>query len=48
MVQRGVAQLAGAIMPFPSAGRDTFRESLWARGEHELSPPDQRNDKYGW
>jgi hypothetical protein len=48
MVQRGVAQLAGAIMPFPSAGRDKFREELWARGEHELSPPDQRNDKYGW
>ncbi len=48
MVQRAIAQLAGAIMPFPSDGRDAFREQLWAKGEHELSPPDKRNDKYGW
>jgi hypothetical protein len=47
MVQRGVALLPGAIMPFPSEGRDKFREELWARGEHELSPLDQRNDKFG-
>ena len=48
MVQRGIAQLAGAIMPFPADGRDVFREQLWARGEHELSPPENRSDKYGW
>ena len=35
-------------MPFPLAGRDKFREALWARGEHELSPESERNDKYGW
>jgi hypothetical protein len=48
MVQRGIAALPGAIMPFPSAGREKFREELWARGEHELSPASERNDKYGW
>lgn len=48
MVIRGVATLEGAIMPFPLAGRETFRESLWARGEHELSPAEERSDKYGW
>jgi hypothetical protein len=47
MVQRGVAALAGAVMPFPSEGRDKFREELWARGEHELSPPSERNEKFG-
>jgi hypothetical protein len=48
MVQRGVATQPGAFMPFPSAGRDKFRDELWARGEHELSPASQRNPKYGW
>jgi hypothetical protein len=48
MVQRGVSQLARALMPFPAAGRDKFRAELWDRGEHELSPASERNDKYGW
>lgn len=47
MVQRGIA-LPGGLGPFPSAGRDKFREELWARGEHELSPVAERNAKYGW
>jgi hypothetical protein len=45
---RGVAKLQGKIMPFPLAGRDKFREQLWARGEHELSPKSERDEKYGW
>ncbi len=48
MVQRGIAQLARNLMPFPLDGRDKFREELWARGEHELSPKSERNEKYGW
>jgi hypothetical protein len=48
MVSRGVAKLPGAIMPFPLEGRDKFREELWAKGEHELSPKSERNDKFGW
>lgn len=48
MVQRGVAELAFGLMPFPSAGRDTYREGLWARGEHQLSPEAARDPKYGW
>jgi hypothetical protein len=47
MVQRGIA-LPGGLGPFPSGGRDKFREELWARGEHELSPAAERNAKYGW
>jgi hypothetical protein len=48
MVMRGVAALEGKFMPFPSQGRDKFRAELWARGEHELSPQSERNEKYGW
>lgn len=48
MVMRGVAKLPPGIMPFPLAGRDKFREQLWARGEHELSPKSERDNKYGW
>jgi hypothetical protein len=48
MVQRGIAQLAAGLMPFPLGDRGSFREQLWARGEHELSPESERNDKYGW
>jgi hypothetical protein len=48
MVQRGIAKLPPGIMPFPLRDRAKFREELWARGEHELSPPSERNDKYGW
>jgi hypothetical protein len=48
MVMRGVAALEGKLMPFPLQGRDNFRAELWARGEHELSPKSERNDKYGW
>jgi len=46
-VQRGLAELFG-LMPFPSAGRDAFRERVWARGEHELSPASARDLSYGW
>jgi hypothetical protein len=48
MVSRGIATLEGGLMPFPLAGRDKFRESVWSRGEHELSPESERNEKYGW
>jgi hypothetical protein len=48
MVMRGVAALQGAMMPFPLGDRAAFREQLWAKGEHELSPESERNDKYGW
>ncbi len=48
MVQRGVAELGFGLMPFPTEGRDGFRERLWAQGEHELSPASERNAKYGW
>jgi len=48
MVQRGVAELAFGLMPFPSAGRDVYREKLWASGEHQLSPDSARDAKYGW
>ena len=48
MVSRGIATLEGGLMPFPLAGRDKFREALWSRGEHELSPESERNEKYGW
>jgi hypothetical protein len=47
MVQRGVL-LALGMMPFPKADRDLARERLWNRGEHELSPADQRDPSYGW
>jgi hypothetical protein len=47
MVQRGIA-LPGALGPFPTGGRDKFRDELWARGEHELSPVSERNASYGW
>lgn len=48
MVQRGVAELGLGLMPFPAAGRDTYREQLWARGEHQLSPESARDSKFGW
>jgi len=48
VVQRGVAELAFGLMPFPPAGRDTFREQVWASGSHELSPESARDPKYGW
>ncbi len=48
MVSRGVASMPGLGSPFPLADRAKFRESLWSKGEHELSPPSERNDKYGW
>jgi len=48
MVQRGVATLAQALRLFPTADRAHFREQLWARGEHDLSPTSERNPRYGW
>jgi hypothetical protein len=48
MVQRGVAKLDRSIMPFPFAGRDKFRHELWAKGQHELSPKSERDNKFGW
>ncbi len=48
MVQRGVAKLAAAIMPFPLGDRAEFRRELWESGEHELSPESERNEKFGW
>ncbi len=48
MVTRGVASMPGLGSPFPLKDRAKFREELWARGEHDLSPPSERNDKYGW
>lgn len=48
MVQRGVATLAAALMPFPIKDRDEFRRSLWDEGKHELSPESERDPKYGW
>ena len=48
MVMKGVAKLDKGLMPFPFQGRDKFRSELWARGEHELSPKSERDDKFGW
>ena len=48
MVQRGIVELGFGLMPFPAATRSAFRERLWAKGEHELSPSSERNAKYGW
>jgi hypothetical protein len=48
MVQRGVAELAFGLMPFPAASRAAFREQVWARGEHQLSPDSARDPKFGW
>jgi hypothetical protein len=47
MVQRAIATLFG-VMPFPTAQRDTFRDALWADGQHELSPASERDPSYGW
>ena len=47
MVSRGVSRLAKWAMPFPVNGRDAFRSQLWERGEHELSPPNKRNNRVG-
>jgi hypothetical protein len=48
MVQRAVAELEAAIMPFPLGDRAKFREELWSRGEHELSPEGERRTDVGW
>lgn len=48
MVSRGVDSAPGLGTPFPLGDRAKFRESLWAKGEHDLSPASERKDNYGW
>jgi hypothetical protein len=48
MVTQAVAANPALGAPFPLSDRAKFREQLWANGEHDLSPPSERNDKYGW